>query len=354
MTKSQSQRRMSEQTWPAEGLESVPNCPICGSSSRHLLHEKLSDRVFFVAPGKWSLWQCGRCRSAWLDPRPTEATIGGAYSSYYTHEEAELAGPQTGFEHLRAALGNGYRNHRFRSRLSPALPIGALLATLVPPLRWPIDVAYRFLPKAAPDKAFRVLDIGCSNGAWLELARNAGWDVAGAEPDPVSRRVARERGIEVRESVGDWLDNPESFDWVTISHVIEHVHDPLSLLRDSFRLLRPGGGLYVDTPNIDAVGHSVYGADWLALDPPRHLILFNRKSLSDSVKRSGFEKIRFRPRTDAFSTDSELSRRIASGLDPFSSESLPTVPAASLRQRVRALLARRNAEFLTLTAAKPV
>jgi 2-polyprenyl-3-methyl-5-hydroxy-6-metoxy-1,4-benzoquinol methylase len=300
------------------------------------------------------LWQCAECRSAWLDPRPTQATIGLAYREYYTHEEAELPKPRTAFQRLRSALGNGYRNSRYGTRLSPALPVGRLLAALLPPLRWPVDIAYRFLPRRPPGKMMRVLDIGCSNGGWLAMARDAGWQVAGAEPDPVSRSQARDRGIDVRETVSAWLEESERFDYVTISHVIEHVHDPLALLRDIYMLLRPGGRLYIDTPNIDAVGHDIYGRDWLGLDPPRHLILFNRKSLVAAVTKSGFRDVRYRRRIDAFPNTSAQSRQMAAGLDPFSDDSsLEMAPPPGVMQFARAALARRRAEFLTLTAIKP-
>ena len=345
---------VSQEPWPADGLESVPDCPVCGSSSRTLLHENLSDRIFFVAPGQWTMWQCARCRSAWLDPRPTEATIGIAYGRYYTHEHAELPQPQTAFQRCRAALGNGYRNRRYGTNLSPASPLGAPLAALLPPLRWPVDVSYRYLPRRPPGKAMRVLDIGCGNGAWLDMARDAGWQASGVEPDSVARDQARGRGFDVRETIGDWMAEPDSFDFVTMSHVIEHVHDPLALLRDSLELLSPGGGLYIDTPNIDALGHELYGPCWRGLEPPRHLVLFNRDSLTGAVSRSGFKKIRYPLRLYPTKGMSDHSRRIAAGLDPYAEEASPDMaPPLSAMQRLRSMTARRRSEFLTLTATKP-
>lgn len=344
---------MKDQAWPPEGLERVPDCPLCGSRSRALLHEGLSDQIFFAAPGAWNLWQCARCRSAWLDPRPDEATIGLAYGRYYTHEDAERPPPRNAFERLRAALGNGYRNHRYGTRLSPASKLGRVLAALLPPLRWPIHMAYRFMPRRPPGKAMRVLDVGCGNGAWLEMARDAGWQVGGVEPDPVSREQARTRGFDVRGAIDDWLTEPGSFDYVTMSHVIEHVHDPLALLRDSLALLRTGGGLFVDTPNVDALGHSIYGRHWRGLEPPRHLVLFNRDSLSKAVSDAGFRNIRYPFRLYPMHGISEQSRRIAAGLDPYSNETSPDMPPPLNRaQRLRAALDLQHSEFLTLTATK--
>jgi 2-polyprenyl-3-methyl-5-hydroxy-6-metoxy-1,4-benzoquinol methylase len=345
---------MTEQAWPADGLERVPDCPICGSSARSLLHEGLSDQIFFAAPGAWDLWQCARCRSAWLDPRPDEATIGIAYGSYYTHADTQRPQPQNAFERLRAALGNGYRNSRYGTHLSPASPLGRPLAALLPPLRWPVDTAYRFMPRRLPGKTMHVLDVGCGNGAWLEMARDAGWEVGGVEPDPVSREQAGTRGFEVREGIADWLTEPGTFDYVTMSHVIEHVHDPLALLRDSLTLLRPGGGLFVDTPNIDAFGHQLYGRHWRGLEPPRHLILFNRASLSKAVSSAGFRNIRYPFRLYPMHGLSEQSRRIAAGLDPYSSETSSDMPPPLRRaRRLRAALDLQHSEFLALTAIKP-
>ena len=343
---------IARQKWPADGLERVPDCPVCGSSARSLLHEGLFDQVFFVAPGEWSLWQCERCRSAWLDPRPNEATIGIAYGRYYTHDEVVLPEPHTAFQHLRAALGNGYRNYRYGTHLTPALRIGPLIALLLPPLRWTVDVAYRFLPHSHRPK--RVLDIGCGNGTWLELARGAGWQIAGVEPDPISRQQALDHGIEVRESVAAWLNDPLGFDYVTMSHVIEHVHDPLALLRDAYKLLNPGGGIYIDTPSLDALGHEIYGRHWRGLETPRHLVLFNRDSLSQAVTRSGFRDLRYARRFYTLKGMSELSRRMAAGLDPYSNEfSSDLPPPPTMAQRLRSMLTRRRMEFLTMTATKP-
>ena len=345
-------RSSATRPWPAEGLERAEDCPICGSVERALIHKRLTDRVFFVAPGEWDLWRCICCQSAYLDPRPDPATIGLAYKNYYTHSKDAADVSRSALQSLRRMLGNGYRNQRFGTRLRPALPLGRLIGRLLPSFSRPIDIAYRFLPMAAHG-ARRVLDVGCGNGAFLVLARGAGWEVAGVEIDPVSRGHATDLGIEVRPSIGAWGDQPASFDYLTISHVIEHVHEPIALLRDSFDLLKPGGGLVIDTPNIDSLGHRIFGRDWLHLDPPRHLALFNRESLADAVGTAGFVDIRYHRRPDALRNSAQSSRRIAAGLDP-SSAALPTkAPRIGILGRFTSSFSSASTEFLTLTANKP-
>ena len=71
--------------WPAEGLEAVRVCPVCGHSEHSLAYSDVKDWSFFSAPGSWTYWDCAHCRALYLDPRPTPATVGNAYKSYYAH-----------------------------------------------------------------------------------------------------------------------------------------------------------------------------------------------------------------------------------------------------------------------------
>ena len=101
-------------TWPAEELEAGDRCPLCGCADRKALHQDLTDRVFFCAPGRWSLYQCGGCEGAYLDPWPTLESIARAYSSYYTHEpEGEDDATPSAFERLKQAAYNGYLNAQY-------------------------------------------------------------------------------------------------------------------------------------------------------------------------------------------------------------------------------------------------
>jgi 2-polyprenyl-3-methyl-5-hydroxy-6-metoxy-1,4-benzoquinol methylase len=80
----------------------------------------------------------------------------------------------------------------------------------------------------------------------------------------------------------------EQFDVVSMNHVIEHVPDPIALLQECKRVLKPGGRLVVATPNIQSYGHQVFKQFWYHLDPPRHLHLFTSQTLLNSVQRAGF------------------------------------------------------------------
>jgi SAM-dependent methyltransferase len=73
-----------------------------------------------------------------------------------------------------------------------------------------------------------------------------------------------------------------------MNHVIEHVHDPVSMLKECHRILKEGGRLVAITPNIRSWGHRIYQRAWRGLEPPRHLQIFSRPSLTASAVQAGF------------------------------------------------------------------
>jgi SAM-dependent methyltransferase len=274
--------------WPADGLEAVGACPVCGSAQSAVLHARLRDRAFRAAPGDWTLVRCRDCRSAYLDPRPTSETIALAYRSYYTHGATTPAQAASG---LRAGLAGDYRRARWGYTQGSAVPGGRLIPRIAPSRGALVDREIRHLP-ATPGG--RLLDVGCGSGAFIAQMAALGWQAQGIDPDPAAVARAREAGLTVTQGTLADLDPDEhagSFDAVTLSHVIEHLYDPAGDLRRIKLLLRPGGLLWIATPNLEALGHRRFRRDWRGLEPPRHLVLFTRASLEGLLQRTGFEPL---------------------------------------------------------------
>jgi 2-polyprenyl-3-methyl-5-hydroxy-6-metoxy-1,4-benzoquinol methylase len=342
-----------ERPWPDDGLESVNRCPICDETNRRLLYANLVDNVFRTAPGKWELWECNDCKCAYLDPRPTPASIGQAYKTYYTHAGAKKQDDYeslSGFRLLRRKLANGYLNKRYGTRYLPGWSAGAVLARMLPDQSEMLDLQFRWLPR--PGIGERLLDVGCGNGDFLEKAKDAGWDGVGVDPDPNAVITAQGRGLDVREGLVDVI-NEESgdFDVVTLSQVIEHVHDPEELLSAVFRQLKSNGMLYIDTPNIQSLGAKLFGANWRGIESPRHLILFSNTGLRLLLKKCGFINIKIRSRRYATKGMFQSSYKLEQEASSFRYKTMLLSKRWALNCYIRFLPASRL-DFITLTARK--
>lgn len=276
--------------WPEEGLELVHACPSCGGEGSKLLYEGLTDRVHFCAPGSWTVRSCTSCDAAFLSPRPTRETIGIAYAAgYYTH--VPISAIDGGRAPLRRRIGralrNGYLNAKFHLELSPFSSLGRWVFPLFARQRAEAELYARNLPR--PRRGARLLDLGCGNGNAVQRMIELGWDAEGMDVDEAAVRTAQAAGLRAR--AGDITHDPfppETFDAITMNHVLEHVRDPGETLRACHRVLRPNGQLWIATPNISSIGHELAGRDWLPLDPPRHLVLFSPGSLSSLLKKCEF------------------------------------------------------------------
>jgi SAM-dependent methyltransferase len=336
--------------WPADGLEFLGKCPVCGSTKRDLLFKGLRDRIFFCAPSSWDMQSCRGCGSAYLDPRPTVATIGLAYHDYYTHEQqARLPADQlTGVRLRQRLFANGYKNWKFGTDLQPSSKLGVLVAFLLPPHRATLDRQYRHLPR---DRTGRVLDVGFGDAGFLEAARDMGWDAVGTDFDPKVVESARARGLDARLGTVDGLDGP--FDVITMSHVIEHLHDPRRVLRSCHALLAPGGTLWIETPNVEAIGLRRFGRFWRGLEPPRHLVLFSRASLLRILREEGFANVRDLAQPSPITGMYVMSASIREGRDPSEPATVSLLSKLEMMLiRVIEWLFTSRREFLAVTARK--
>lgn len=233
-------------------------CPLCGGGSRRRL---VTRRGFEVV-------RCAGCGLVYVWPPPTPEELDAVYASGDYHAEVDEA----------------ERRRTFAARL-------------------------RQVEELAPRRG-RVLDVGCSKGTFLEVARAEGWDAVGVDRNPHAAEAARARGLDVR--CGDLIDweadpaaqgrpEPGSFDVITLFDLIEHTTDPRATLAACRRLLRPGGLLVITTPNIEGLVPTVtywlfartLGA-WDHPTPPAHVVQFGRRTLQQILEQADFKIVRWR------------------------------------------------------------
>jgi 2-polyprenyl-3-methyl-5-hydroxy-6-metoxy-1,4-benzoquinol methylase len=266
-----------------------PACFICRKDGVPL-HHALKDRLFGT-DGEWNLKRCSdpACGLVWLDPMPLEADIHKAYETFTTHVDVQRR--ETLKRIIWNAVKNGYLQYRYGYRHgvgSRFLRLLAPLALLHPGGRAELDALSHYLPSPAPDE--RLLEIGCGNGQTLTRLSELGWQAEGVDVDPVSVGIARSHGLKV--SLGNLKEvgfAKNSFDAILMNHVFEHIHEPLTFLKECSRILKPHGKLVMITPNADSWGHHKFKGDWYPLDPPRHIYIYTLASMRNIVVQSRFE-----------------------------------------------------------------
>jgi 2-polyprenyl-3-methyl-5-hydroxy-6-metoxy-1,4-benzoquinol methylase len=227
-------------------------CLLCGSRHSSLLLEA-PDFQPGTAGLRFAVVQCHDCGLCFTNPRPSQASMAQFYPPLYRPH------------HPRSAL---------RRRATPAF------------LKWSRNER-KTLPWHGQG---RLLDFGCGNGSYLERMTKQGWQVTGLDTSPSAvARVRRGLGLHVLHgSLPHPQLRPGSFDVITMWQSLEHVHEPMQVLRQAHALLVPGGRLLVAAPNIDSLPFRWFGAAWFALDLPRHLIHFTPPTLTSMLERAGF------------------------------------------------------------------
>jgi len=138
----------------------------------------------------------------------------------------------------------------------------------------------------------RLLDVGCGDGHFLVTARERGWAVFGSEYGQAPRERAQQLGLDVRTAPFPAApDEVGSFDVVTAIEVIEHVADPRDEVRRVRPLLRPGGTLYLTTPNFNSLSRRIAGPRWRSIEYPEHLNLFTPRTLDRLLAGHGLRNV---------------------------------------------------------------
>jgi SAM-dependent methyltransferase len=155
------------------------------------------------------------------------------------------------------------------------------------------DDRYDYFEKNLPADRRRILDIGSGPGFFLRCGKERGWQTLGIEPSRQAADYSRNLGLEIRNEFLT-VDTPglERYDAIHMSAVLEHIPDPIALLKIAHRILSPGGLVCVVVPNdynpFQIVLRSVcdYKPWWLA--PPHHINYFEPSSLKRTMQRAGF------------------------------------------------------------------
>lgn len=239
-------------------IETMP-CPVgCPPSDKFVL--KSHDYLHRIA-GEYRVVRCQTCGLMRTDPRPTAKTIGIYYPDQY--------GP--------------YRQAQIERQSNRA------------PSYWPwrrlikkaVDFHTDTIPSLSPG---RLLEIGSASGWFMHKMAQKGWQVEGIERSADAAASARSLGYSVFAGpIEDAPDPAKSYDLMVGWMVLEHLHDPVAMLRKLHGWGRTNSYLAVSVPNLNSLDFWLFKERWYALQLPTHLFHFTIETLRTVLAQSGWQ-----------------------------------------------------------------
>jgi 2-polyprenyl-3-methyl-5-hydroxy-6-metoxy-1,4-benzoquinol methylase len=145
-----------------------------------------------------------------------------------------------------------------------------------------------------------VLEIGCSNGAMLDIFKSNGWETWGVEPSE-NAEYAIDKGHKILQSTFEKVNvNPDYFDVVVMNHTLEHLEDPLQVIKKVYTLLKKDGIVLIDVPNFGSLSARTLGKNWKHLLPKEHNFQFTRETLSRLFEKAGLKVSHYESRSGIF------------------------------------------------------
>jgi 2-polyprenyl-3-methyl-5-hydroxy-6-metoxy-1,4-benzoquinol methylase len=340
-------------------LETVENCPLCGHHKTEFLF-KAYDRAYRL-PGEFGTVKCGGCGLIRLSPRPSAESISNYYPENYGAYTARAA--------TFASNGNGLKA-RLRSfvRDTVLTSLGYGKATMTQKIARPLlsklflkDAAFGYGEHFPPFvENGSALDVGTGNGLVLSHLKNLGWRVQGVDLSPHAAESAK-ADYDIDVFVGHLQNAPfplESFDYIHLSHVLEHFFDPVETMRKVESLLKPNGIVLIEVPNAESISARMSGKYWYGWDAPRHLYMFAPETLEKTLNAAGLKSSRMGSvMWDSFYWASVFIKEERTG------ETLPNRPAVppedalkvklqGFEARLKHALAPKSGDFIRCWATK--
>jgi 2-polyprenyl-3-methyl-5-hydroxy-6-metoxy-1,4-benzoquinol methylase len=231
-------------------------CPLC-SSEQITVHSTCTDH--FISRETFTIMKCTVCGFLFTQDSPDENAIGRYYESadYISHSDTS-----------EGIINKIYRLVRQMMLLRKRGMIKSLTGL----------------------KKGNLLDIGSGTGHFASAMKNTGWNVKGIEINKKAREFSASNfGLEIIAPEGISALEINSFDCITLWHVLEHFQDPVKYMADIIPLLKPGGICVIALPNSSSYDAKHYRKFWAAFDVPRHLWHFDPSTFTRFSEKEGMK-----------------------------------------------------------------
>jgi len=259
-------------------MKKINNCKLCKNNSFKFLFE-ISDKSLRI-PGNFKLNKCRNCGVLFLNPQPSKKELKKYYpkEKYYSLKSIETKenSQKTRLKIFLYDLYFGVRKNLLLKFFFSAIKFSVRGTKIM--------------------ERKKLLDIGSGSGQFLYDMKQLGMVVYGVEPSKFDEKGSKENGLNIKKSsLKKGIFKKDSFDIITINHVLEHTDNPLRTIKEIFRILKKKGTLIIGVPNYNSLAYSLFGKNWYQLDVPRHLFNFSGKNLMKILEKEGFkvEKVRY-------------------------------------------------------------
>ncbi len=237
------------------------SCPLCLSKQASLM-ASVKDYEYNTVSSLFGYYRCTHCGLIYLNPKPAVEDIPLTYPRDYEQYSQKMSGISAKrlIQDLRARL------------------------IITPRIK-------NIIVHSKKKENLKVLDIGCGNGGAL-LAINKfsrGCQMHGVDLEDSQKELLEQQGITFHQGEFETIQLPPSyFDIIMLIHSIEHFINPVSVIDKVRSLLHPGGLIYLETHRADCLERRIFGPYWIGFDAPRHLTVFNDKTLKNLLSRFDF------------------------------------------------------------------
>lgn len=278
-------------------MKNLKECPIClNKNIKFFLSQR--DKNLGI-PGKFSLWKCSNCKGIFLNPQPSYKESEKFYpkEEYYSLDKVKTEKYSMKTK-IKLKLFNIYfsKNKNVLKRI--------------------IFSPFKFIIRGTIIKeGKKLLDIGSGSGQFLYEMKKLGLDVYGIEPGKFDEKGNKKYGLNIKNmDIKSAKYKKESFDIITLNHVLEHMSNPNETLQEIRRVLKKEGVLIIGVPNTNSLAFKIYGKNWYQLDIPRHVINYSEKNLSFLLYKNEFKvkKIRYNSRPSQFAVSLRYALNIKS------------------------------------------
>ncbi len=247
-------------------MKKILTCPVCQSTN---IIKKFDVKDYFLTQENFSIWQCKSCVLLFTNPIPKGQNLGKYYESpdYLSHDTSSSG-----------VIGKLYQFLR------------------------KVNIARKYKIVTNLKNSGNILDIGCGTGELLNYFQNQNWSCLGIEPNEPARKFAKAHyNLRVEEEQSLETIPSQSFDIISMWHVLEHVPDVNERIIQVKRILKNNGHLIIALPNPISRDADYYKTYWAGLDVPRHLYHFSPQAFENLANRHNLEIIHTLPlKMDAY------------------------------------------------------